>query len=62
MNFFGVERILEEKRISDETIQELKKKKSDWDEFTFKGLMRYIQRNCPAYGIKEGKVVEEWGV
>jgi uncharacterized protein YwgA len=33
-------------------IRTLKEKKTDWDEWTAKGIMRYIYRNYPYYGIK----------
>lgn len=33
-------------------IEKLKERKTDWDEWTAKGIMRYIYRNYPYYGIK----------
>ena len=33
-------------------VTRLEEKKTDWDEWTAKGIMRYIYRNYPYYGIK----------
>lgn len=38
--------------IPDDLMIKLKEKKTDWDEWTTKGIMRYIYRNYPYYGIK----------
>ena len=38
--------------IPQELFRTLKDKKTDWDEWTAKGIMRYIYRNYPDYGIK----------
>lgn len=38
--------------ISNDHIRTLKEKKTDWDEWTAKGIMRYIYRNYPYYAIK----------
>ena len=37
--------------IPDNLLRTLKEKKADWDEWTAKGIMRYIYRNYPYYAI-----------
>ncbi|MHB1440743.1 MAG: hypothetical protein ACYCSO_06945 [Cuniculiplasma sp.] len=38
--------------ISDKLLRNLEERKADWDEWTAQGIMRYIYRNYPYYGIK----------
>lgn len=42
---------LDRSNMPERLIKTLKEKKADWDEWTAKGIMRYIYRNYPYYGI-----------
>jgi len=47
-----VNRIIKSKNINNETLEKLRKSKSDWDEWDTKGILRYVYRNYPEYATK----------
>jgi uncharacterized protein YwgA len=46
-----IEKRIEQIELSGEILKLLKNRKADWDEWTTKGIIRYVYRNYPEYAV-----------